>query len=329
MRPHQDQALESPVSADGLLDAPAPPAAWLAEQVAAAFGDAALAVLHYGSRAQGRPTRVDSAFDFFVVLSGYPEAYAAAARTGACRRPRVAALLARVLPPNSMALRRDGPFGRQEAKCLLLSRRDFERACAGRARDHFVPARLAQRVVVAWARDLSASRAVAASVRALREGTFRWARPFLPARFALADYCRLLIRISFDHEVRAEPADHPAVLFEAQRRLLLGTYAPVLARLVSRGVLSVQGEWYRQRRLPGALERFRIRAWFRRSLVRTTLRLLKQPFLYDGWLDYLIGKIQRSSRVPVELTERERRRPLLFLWPRALRYLRTRPQRGR
>jgi hypothetical protein len=325
----QPQGFDSPVSDDGLLYAPAPPAAWLAEQVAATFGDAALAVLHYGSRAQGRPTRADSAFDYFVVLTEYAEAYAAAARNGACRRPRLAALLARGLPPNSMAIRRSGPFGRQEAKCLLLSRRDFDRACAGRARDHFVLTRMAQRVIVAWSRDPDSSRAVVASMRALHEDTFRWARAFLPTRFDLAEYCQTLIRVPFDHEVRAEPADHPAVLFEAQRELLLGTYAPVLARLAARGVLSAEGGQYRQQRPAGALDRFRIRVYFRRSLFRTTLRLLGQPFLYDGWLEYLIGKIQRSSHGPIELTERERRRPLLFLWPRALRYLRSRPQRGR
>jgi hypothetical protein len=49
--------------------------------------------------------------------------------------------------------------------------------------------------------------------------------------------------------------------------------------------------------------------------------------LYDDWQDYLLRKLERRSGVRVELTERERRWPLIFLWPKAIRYLRTRPQR--
>jgi hypothetical protein len=316
-------------SADGLRAVPAAPAAWLAAEVAATFGAAAVAVLHYGSRAQGRPTRPDSAFDYFVILTGYAPGYLAAARSGACRRPRVAALLARVLPPNSMAIRRNGPHGRQEAKCLLLTLAEFERACSGRARDHFVQTRMIQRVVIAWSRDAVSAGAAAAAIRAARERSSQWVPAFLPHRFDLEDYCRALIRVPFAHELRPEPPNHPQVLFEAQRALLLDTYRPVLARLVARGVLSAEGDHYRQRRPPGPLARLRIRAYFRQSLMRTTLRLLKQPLLYDDWLEYLLRKIQRSGGRPIELSGPERRWPLIFLWPRALRYLRSRPQRER
>jgi len=49
--------------------------------------------------------------------------------------------------------------------------------------------------------------------------------------------------------------------------------------------------------------------------------------LYDDWLDYVVRKIARRSGVTVELTARERRWPLIFLWPKAIQYLRSRPQR--
>jgi hypothetical protein len=328
--PTQLHSLDADHSGDGLLDAPAPAAARLAEQVATVFGAASLAVIHYGSRAQGRARRADSAFDYFVIVTGYLEAYRAAGSLPGLRcRPRVAALLARVLPPNSMAVHRSGPFGEREAKCLLLSARDFDRECSARARDHFVQTRLAQRVVLAWARDTESASAVLGCVRAARERSFQWVRAFLPPRFDLPGYCLALIQVPFAHEIRAEPKDHPEVLFEAQRAMLLGIYAPVLARLVARGTLAPEGDHYRQRHPPGPIARLRLRAYFRRSRLRTTLRLLKQPFLYDGWLEYLLRKIDRSTGERFDLTERERSRPLIFLWPRVLRYLRSRPQRER
>ena len=43
---------------------------------------------------------------------------------------------------------------------------------------------------------------------------------------------------------------------------------------------------------------------------------------FDGWLDFLLRKAQRHSGQDIVLTERERRHPLVFLWPRVIRYLR-------
>jgi hypothetical protein len=315
---------------DGLRDDPSPAAAGLATQAAAMFGPATLGVLHYGSRAQGRATRPDSAFDFFVIVSEYADAYnAAAPALGGRSRARRAALLALVLPPNALALRRSGPFGDHTAKCLVLSLRDFRRECSAAARDHFVQTRMAQRVTLAWARDEDSAAAVLDVLRGARERTFEWARSFLAVQFDLAMFCRTLIEIPFSHEIRAEGKDHPGVLFAAQRSLLAAIYGPVLARLVASGRLLRDGDQYRQREAPGPIIRLRVRAYFARSKLRTTLRLLKHPFLYEGWLEYILRKIDRSAGQHIELTERERRWPLIFLWPRAVRYLRTRPQRER
>jgi hypothetical protein len=283
-------------AADGLHDKPAPAAAWLAAEVSLIFDRACLAVLHYGSRAQGRSIRSDSAFDFFVIVTEYGAAYSAAARHGSCRRPRLAARAARSLPPNSLALRRTGPFGRQEAKCLVLSREDFARTCSRQARDHFVQTRLAQRIVLAWSRDPECERSVVDTVRAARERTGEWVLSFLPECFDLSDYCRAVIRVPFAHELRPEPRDHPETLFQAQRQPMLAIYRPVLARLEAAGTLRSLNGVYHHRR-PSLATRLRARAYFQWSLGRTTLRLLKQPFLYDGWFGYLVAKIGRSRHV--------------------------------
>lgn len=313
-------------SADGLQD-PASAARSLAEHLSSIFGATARAVLHYGSRAQGRASRPDSAFDFFVIVDGYRDAYRAlAAELGTRYRASLAVALAWVLPPNAVSIRHIGPDGERVAKCLVISTRHFRRECSTRARDHFVRARLMQHVLLAWSRDHDSAEEIRRGIRAVREGSFAWARAFLPSPFDAVQYCRTLLQVSLAHEMRLEARDHAEKLLAAQRDRLLDIYGPLLARLAAQGILSRDGELYRQRRPAGVAARARVRVWFRWSKLRTTVRLLKHPLLYDRWLDYLISKIDRSTGERIELTERERRYPLVFLWLRAFHHLRSRPQ---
>lgn len=312
------------------LQGPTPAACSLAEHLASIFGPTTRAILHYGSRAQGRASRADSAFDFFIIVDGYRQAYQSlAAELGTRRRLSLAVALAWVLPPNAVSVRQRGPYGEREAKCVIISTRHFRRECSVRARDHFVRGRLSQHVLLAWSRDPRSTAMILRGVREVRERSFDWVRVFLTPRFDLIQYCRTLLEVSLAYEIRPEAKDHADTLFAAQREALLGIYGPVLGRLQERGVLARHGETFLQMRLAGPVTRLRVRTYFRWSRLRTTLRLLKHPFLYDGWLDYLLQKIDRSTGEKIELTARERRWPLVFLWPRAFRYLRTRPQQQR
>lgn len=311
------------------MEDPTPTAGLLAEHLASLFGPSARAILHYGSRAQGRAARADSAFDFFIVVDSYRHAYRALAPRLGAGRAWLATALAWVLPPNAVCLRERGPFGECEAKCVILSTRHFRRECSARAGDHFLRGRVAQQVLVVWSRDSGSAAEVLGSVRVVRDGSFEWLRVFLPARFDLALYCRTLLAVCLAHEIRPEAKNHAEALYAAQRDALLRIYGPVLARLADRGLLTRDGERFLQRLPAGPIARLRVRTYFRWSRLRTTLRLLKHPFLYDGWLEYLLQKIDRSTGEKIKLTDRERRWPLIFLWPRVFRYLRTRPQQQR
>jgi hypothetical protein len=50
---------------------------------------------------------------------------------------------------------------------------------------------------------------------------------------------------------------------------------------------------------------------------------------FDDWLEYILRKARRHSGQDIVLTPRERRLPLLFLWPRVIRYLRQKDKQGR
>lgn len=313
------------------LDAP-PPArsAQLALALARVFGDSTLAIIHYGSHAHRSDARPESAPDYFIIVAGYRAAYRSVAATvGTSYRPATAALLNRVLPPNVIAVAGGRDAGAQavRGKCAILSLGDFRRACSARAKDHFVLGRLFQQAQVAWARDVESRAAVVDAVVAARVQSFRWGRPYLPARFDAETYCRVLLETSFAAEIRPEAPGRIRTLLDAQQATIVPMYAGLLQWLADNGVLESHRGDYFDSHPPGRWSRLRTAAYFRVSKLRATVRWAKYVTLYDDWLDYVLQKVARRSDVAIELTERERRWPLIFLWPKALRFLRSRPQR--
>lgn len=314
----------------------------LAAFLARSLGLSTLAVIHYGSRAQGRKPRADSAYDFFVIVENYRAAYESLSATiGTSYSARLATALAHVLPPNVISVtvpdEADSPIASLRAKCCVISLAHFEHACSPRRQDHFVQGRLFQFVVTAWKRDAQAALDVGKAVAEARAATFTWGRPSLPDRFTVDQYVHAVLARSLEGEIRPEVGDHAKTLAEAQQGPLRAIYLPLLQSLAARGELATEGPAtedpaatvYRQRVLPTWLDRFRVRWYFRRSKARTTARLLKHVVLYEGWLDYILRKIERSGDKKIVLTPREQRWPLIFLWPRFFRYLRDRPQRRR
>ncbi len=71
-----------------------------------------------------------------------------------------------------------------------------------------------------------------------------------------------------------------------------------------------------------ARERRRLERYFGWSKVRATARWGKYVVTFDDWLDFIVRKARRHTGEDIVLTERERRMPLVFLWPRVIHYLR-------
>ena len=309
----------------GLLDAPSPEAASLAAFLAGAFGPSTMALVHYGSHVTSGGARPGSALDFFVIVLDYAAAYESVvqrAETGMSARK--AARLARRLPPNVVSV--VDPASGLQAKCAVYSLADFVVAISRRSPDHFALGRLFQQVQVAWAQDEETKRDFRNVLAAIRMDTLAWGRPWLPARFDAPAYLRALLDRSFAAEIRPEKADRTAELLAGQAAVLYPAYEAVLAYLASEGELTKDGAEYRLVRPATAVERASLSAYFARSKVRATLRWAKYVALYDDWLDYVVKKVERRTGQSIALTPRERRWPLVFLWPRAIRFLRDRPQ---
>ena len=129
--------------------------------------------------------------------------------------------------------------------------------------------------------------------------------------------------MSYAGEIRPEPAARADALWLAQRDVLVGTYGHLLRELAATGELRETADGhYRLARPAARLEAVRGGAYFRWSLVRATARWAKYMVTFEGWQEFMLRKVRRHSGQEMVLTPRERRFPLIFLWPRVVRYLR-------
>lgn len=306
---------------------PAPEAARLAARVAEAGGGAVRGVLFFGSRHTGAASRDRfGAFDLFVVVDDYRVFYSGLKAAGQLRRSvGLVAWLNTWLAPNQVAFR-----GEHDAlgKLSVVTEATFLRETGPLRRDHFCAGRLFQPAQCVWAADAAAGELALEGVAQAHAITLAWSGPWLPERFDAAGYTRRLIELSLAREIRPEPAGRAETLWSAQQDYLLAVYARLLEGWAEDGQLVSLGDGsYRLASTPTAEVRRRVDAFFRRSKARATTRWFKYMLSFDDWLEYIRRKAERHTGQPIVLTPRERRWPLVFLWPRLFRYLRDKDRR--
>lgn len=302
-----------------------------ARQVVELGAEHVAALVFFGSRRTRARPDPHSAYDFFVVTRDEAAFYRALHAAGAVRRsPRVLALAGRVLAPSQLSLRPRGAGGAAlHVKASVIGLRSFLRETSAERRDHYCVARLFQASSLLYAADEELRHQILEGLARAHRLTFEWVRPWLPAEFDAAAYGRALLEVSMGSEIRPEPPGRSLALWEAQRGYLDPVYAALLEELCRAGRLrrAPEGRFGLAEPVQPS-ERRRVRRYFRRSLVRTTARWGKHMVTFEGWLDYIVHKAERHTGRPIELTPRERRHPLVFLWPRVVRYLRARRSSG-
>ena len=300
---------------------PAGEAPAIARWIAARGGRAVAAVVFFGSRKHRASPQATSAYDLFVVTRDYHAFYRALQAAGLVHRsPRLLAALNLFLPPNQLSIRPE--MRGVHVKCAVVSLRHLQRETSERRHDHFIIGRLFQPAEVVYSANAAAADAVLECLTRAHALTYRWVRPWLPAAFDAGEYGRALLRVSFGREIRPEPGARVDALWEAQQEYFRSVYGVLLEDLAEAGELRRAPGGYSLARPPGLLEEVVGRARLRWSLVRATLRWGKHILTFEGWLEFLLGKARRHTGREIVLTQRERRMPLLFLWPRVLRYLR-------
>lgn len=296
----------------------------LAAAIARGGGESVRAVVFFGSRKTKAGYDPWSAYDFFVVTRDYRGFYKALRAAGATRRsPTLTASLNAVLPPNQISILDGQPGQEARAKCAVISMLAFLRETSEARRDHFCVGRLFQPTEVLYVADERARDQVLSGLVSAHTATYGWVRPWLPERFDAEAYCRTLLQVSLGGEIRPEPGGRSEALFQAQRHDLVPVYDILLRELVAAGeLLSGGGAGYALARPATAAERRTLQAYFRRSKLRATARWPKYMVTFEDWLEYIRRKAERHTGQEIVFTDRERRLPLVFLWPRVYRYLR-------
>jgi hypothetical protein len=304
-----------------------PEAFELATRLASDAGDSVRAILLYGSRLlKTRPDR-HSALDFVVIVDDYRSFYEHLSRADELHRPvRVMSSLSHVLAPNVIAYApEEGRAGL--AKCLIVSKAHFERALGPNPPDHFLLGRMLQRVGEVWARGPEESDWVRRQISGAHSRVLEWMAPYLEEDVDARGLGRRLLEVCYQGELRPESKGRAGAIFEAQEPHFARVLEPALRSAVSQGrMVEREGKYALASPVPGRVAR-RWRRYFRRSKVRTTLRWFKHMMTFANWLPYVVRKVERHTGRTIELTTLERKLPLIFLWPRAIHVLLTRPRR--
>lgn len=261
-----------------------------AEHIASLYGDAARAVLFYGSCL--RTTELDGQMlDFYVIVSDYRQAY----------DRRWLAWANRAIPPNVFPVQYRG----LQAKYAVLSEADFARLASSRTRNVSVWARFAQPSRLVWTYDEAARDRAIAAVAEAAPALVGAALPVIDGAVEPLELWSKAFALTYSAELRAERQDRAAsvVDFDPDRYRRFTT--AVLAALgveagdtIDTGSVTGRGRWaWRRRRIEGK--------------ALTLLRLAKASATYAGGVDYLAWKINRHAGTEIQVKPWQRRWPLL------------------
>ena len=262
----------------------------LAQAIAAQYGDAARAILFYGSCL--REARLDGLMlDFYLIVSDYRDAYDA----------RWMATANRLIPPNVFPFAHAG----LAAKYAVLSEADFAALTLPSASTVSVWARFAQPSRLVWAADDAArSRSIAAVAQAAPT-LFALARPVTPSDDPI-EIWRTGFARTYTCELRAERTDRSGSIVDADeaRYRQFGAAIPKITTMTRPAAERI---W---------------RGLQRRGKRASIWRLAKASLTFAGGIDYLAWKINRHAGTAITITPWQRRHPILaafFLVPKLLR----------
>ncbi len=306
---------------------PAPDDARLRETVEALAevgGESVATILLYGSHVQDSSPDRWSAYDFVLITDSYSRFFKRLASRGHHSRPPwILTTLSHILAPNIISF----DMGRETqppAKCAVVSHRHLRRALRPNSPDHFLKGRVVQKLAIVWSRGPAEEKRVISAIREAREGIVRWVRPFLKGSFHVERFAETMLTVSYRGEIRPESPERVVQVFEAQKETLVGIARESLEAAEERGEVLQESGTYRWTRPPGRGVWAFYTLYFEISKARATARWFKYMITFDGWLDYLLRKIERRLGFELEISERERKWPLIFLWPKLFLVLRTR-----
>lgn len=253
------------------------------------LGSGVVAILAYGSCLRGVAAS-ESLIDLYVLTRSLQSMPASATARFACR----------VVPPNVYYA--ECPFDGATLRCkyAMLPLEQFAAWMTPKTSNPYFWARFAQPSALIYAADAEVKARIIAAISSAITTAYGNARGIAGDGDALAVWQRLF-QNTYRTELRSERTDRARDLLLADR-----DYYETVASL-SRDTPPIEANWA-ARRVGG-------RAW-------SVARLVKAAFTFSGGADYLAWKIERHSGHKLDLTDWQRRHPVLAsitLLPKLLR----------
>jgi hypothetical protein len=270
------------------------------------------AALFYGSGASvsSHENPADLIFDFYLIGKDYEALYTSSALR----------IVNRLVPPNVFYLETDSRFGKLRAKYAVLTLDHFERLVSAKTFHSYFWARFTQPTRIYD----PAGKMTAQLEAALTQAIVRFcgaSAGLLEENFKPRDLWLAGLGASYKAELRAENPDRAAKLIESYGSWTDDVTLPALAAAsfdiqTENGMISLAGD--------GSTRKAKA-AWRLRALVGamlSVLRLLKGTQTFNGGMDYIAWKIKRHSGIDINITDWERKHPMLGAPGAALRYYR-------
>jgi hypothetical protein len=284
-----------------------PRVAGVAAEIAARYGDAARAVLFYGSCLRQRELG-GLMLDFYLIVSSYRAAYGRG----------WLAFANRLIPPNVFPFEHQGLV----AKYAVLSEEDLARECGVGASSVSVWARFGQPSRLVWTSDDVTRDRVIDAVAEAAPTFFQFTLPMLePLRdHSVLDIWRRGFELTYSAELRAERGHRPGSIVDAEPARYLEFGQAALARIAELAGVGPEGQ------VANFASPKKMRRWWRgmrrKGKALTLVRLAKASATFAGGIDYLAWKINRHAGTKIEIKPWQRRWPLvaaIILLPRLLR----------
>ena len=271
------------------------------------YNEAVDAILFYGSSLRSGDA-LDGLVDLYLVVDDYQKAY----------HKSLPALFNRLLPPNVYYLEVAVDGNLVRAKYAVISLRDLERGTSMRWFHSYLWGRFSQPCGLLYSRSGETGRRVQTALAQAVLTFLTRVLPALPGRLDSAAIWQQGLALSYQAELRAEKPERAIHLYESWKDY----YRAVTSLATDALPFNVRQEQDGSRlfytvRIPRHTRILSHPGWLLRRFqgkFLSVLRLMKATFTFQGGMDYIAWKLERHTGVPIEVTPKMRRHPLLYSW---------------
>ncbi len=271
------------------------------------YNDSVDAMLFYGSSLRSGDA-LDGLVDLYLVVDDYRKAHG----------KLLPALFNWLLPPNVYYLEIEAEGRRVRAKYAVISMQDLQRGTSMRWFHSYLWGRFSQPCGLLYSRDAETGEQVQ---RALAQALLTFLTrvlPALPERLECDAIWQQGLALSYRAELRAEKPERAIHLYEAWE----DHYRAATSLAMEALPFEVQREQLDSRllytvRIARPARMLGRAGWLLRRVqgkLLSLLRLMKATFTFQGGMDYIAWKLERHTGVPVEVSPKVRRHPLIYGW---------------